>query len=168
MWILPSLDYEMHSSRTLEDVVMLLKTVTKQPKKKSLVPTSGEFAGEIIGSVFKITPTIWYRNSYVPVIQGQIRSVKGGSVISIQMRMHPFVSGFSLLWLSGVFFGFLCGLLSILAGNPAEGLPFLVISGAMIAAEQLMTRYAFYYPAERALQRLSDLLEETDAPEDFD
>ena len=84
------------------------------------------------------------------------------------MRMHPFVSGFSLLWLLGVFFGFLCGLLLILGGNLAEGFPFLAISSAMIAAEQLMTRYAFYYPAERALQRLSDLLEEIDAPEDSD
>lgn len=164
--ILPSMDYEMHSSRTPEDAVMLLKTVTKQPRKKLLIPTSGEFYGTIQEREFRIQPVLqWNRNSFVPVFHGQIRPWKGGSIISMRLRMHPFVSGFCVIWLLGVSFGCMFGLLALLAGDLEAGIPFAAITTVMIAMEQVMTRLAFRYPAERSLQRLSDLLEETEEEE---
>jgi hypothetical protein len=69
------------------------------------------YQGEFRDYQFEVTRIIHYRNSFLPVIKGEIRQDLGGSVIDIKMYPHIFVIIFMILW-----FGFAGSIFFIVAG----------------------------------------------------
>jgi hypothetical protein len=66
------------------------------------------YQGDLDGYHFEVTRIIHYRNSFLPVIKGEIRSGLGGSVIDITMQPHLFAIIFMTLWFGvagTIFFG---------------------------------------------------------------
>jgi hypothetical protein len=61
-----------------------------------------EFEGTVDGDRFRATRMIGYRNSFLPVIHGQVRTRGSGSVITLTMRLHISVMIFMVIWLGGV------------------------------------------------------------------
>jgi hypothetical protein len=69
------------------------------------------YQGNLTDDRFEVSRIIHYRNSFLPVIKGDIRPGLGGSVVDITMQPHPFVIAFMAVWFSfsGVIFaGILC------------------------------------------------------------
>ncbi|BAZ39832.1 hypothetical protein NIES4101_57890 [Calothrix sp. NIES-4101] len=58
------------------------------------------YRGEIIGYKFKIRRIINYRNSFLPVIQGEIKSVREGCCIDLKIRLNLIVICFTFVWSS--------------------------------------------------------------------
>lgn len=57
------------------------------------------FRGELSGRRFKIRRFVRKRNSFVPVIRGEIETDwRGGSTVRVWMTLHPFVFAFLLVW----------------------------------------------------------------------
>jgi len=71
-----------HAARVLQEIV--------EPPRKWGWPTSakrGYFEGRIAGSRFKIHRVINYRNSFVPIIEGNFRRDGLGTMVTLNMRL---------------------------------------------------------------------------------
>jgi WD40 repeat protein len=56
------------------------------------------YQGTIDDAGFKITRIIHHRNSFLPVIRGQFESSSTGTIVRVNMRLHPFVMAFLAFW----------------------------------------------------------------------
>lgn len=61
------------------------------------------FRGTVSENEFKIRRVIRYRNSFLPVIRGQLStSVGGNTTIRLTMTLHVFAAAFMVFWLGSV------------------------------------------------------------------
>lgn len=114
------------------------------------------YQGEIGENSFRISPILRSRNSFVPIITGRIQGDDGGSQIDIQMKMHPFVLFFMLVWLGMVgvvCLGILAEMVSLQRFEPGFFIPF-----GMFAFGCLLPFIGFKPEANRSKQFLIDLL----------
>ncbi len=69
---------------------------------QSFNPLLKAFGGMVTTQGFKIRRSVEYQNSFSPIILGQIKPTDDEQCsLDIKMRMHFFVMGFMLVWLSG-------------------------------------------------------------------
>jgi hypothetical protein len=69
------------------------------------------YQGSLNHDRFEVSRIIHYRNSFLPVIKGEIQPGLGGSIIDITMHPHPFVIVFMIVWFGftgTIFAGILC------------------------------------------------------------
>jgi hypothetical protein len=62
------------------------------------------FIGRVEKRTFKFRRVISYRNSFIPIISGQIIQGEGGAVLRGAMRLHFFAAAFMAFWI-GMFVG---------------------------------------------------------------
>jgi hypothetical protein len=62
----------------------------------------GGFEGVVTRDGFKIRRQINYRNSLRPNLYGRFEEPARGTVIRVQMIMHPLVIAFGVFWICGV------------------------------------------------------------------
>lgn len=161
MHLLPSFEFALHSVRTPEDIRIILSSVTVVPKKRSISlfgPTGGDFVGQVFDSGFELVPILGYNNSFNPIIRGWMEENEEGTKIYVTMRMHKFVSGFSVFWFGGVSFFFLIGVFLVFTEGLIPALSLVLTSVAMFVFGQLTMRFAFYKPAKQSKQRIMELI----------
>ncbi len=56
------------------------------------------YEGKISGQTFEVSRIINYRNSFLPVITGNITQENNSTLIKVNMKLHKFVSAFLLIW----------------------------------------------------------------------
>ena len=113
-----------------------------------------EFEGSVTPQDFKISRIIHYRNSFLPIINGQFVKTPLGTRLIVRMTLHPFVIAFLILWLG------LLGLTSVMALLKSEGkaaAPFML---AMLALAYLLTTGVFKWEARKARNRFMQLFAE--------
>ena len=66
------------------------------------INTLEPYEGSIVNNTFKIQRVITYRNSFLPVITGEISQARGMTEIKIEMRPVLFVLIFMGMWLGTV------------------------------------------------------------------
>jgi hypothetical protein len=118
------------------------------------------YEGKIEGSHFDVNRVILYRNSFRPVIKGDIRPEMGGCSISISMSPHILVLVFMGLWLGGVGLGFLVALVSFLSSfvlksptipfSPEALPPMLLITGGMFVFGYVMSLCGFKFESVKS------------------
>lgn len=116
MNLLPFEKYVFEPKMTVDKAMQQLDLMT-EPKQFGLFrqPKYCRYRGTITQSSFKISRSISYRNSFLPVVEGTIRSDFDGSIISMKMRLNYFVLVFVIFWSSGVTLVFLAMLMSAIA-----------------------------------------------------
>lgn len=158
MRLLPHLECEIRSDRSAEEIHRILESVTDS--RKITFSTDAEFAGEIEPFAFQIVPTLryqYYRNSFLPVIRGNVKEWENGTIVDIKMSMNLLVCVFLSVWFGMLFLFSLIGILVIITGGVEESTIFLFSFG-MIMLGQLLVRRAFGGPAKKAARRLEELL----------
>lgn len=108
-----------------------------------------------MGNTFEINRLIHYRNSFLPVIKGQILSDNRGSKVDIKMRLHVMVYAFAAIWCIGVSIAFVAMLvLSIREGrfNAAVLIPL-----GMLIFLFLMTTGGFKAESGKARKDMLDI-----------
>jgi len=109
------------------------------------------FSGRIDGNYFKIVPRDSLRNAFRPTLHGRIYEKDSGrSMITVDARPHPFVGCFSIIWLLGVCFFLISGLMT---GTK----PLILISAFFFVFYFVLSRLAFEYSwrlAKKALKRI--------------
>lgn len=163
MGLFPSLDCTLRCGRTPEEIRSVLGVVTVQKKKRLMEVEGGEFVGTVSECGFEITPKLWYRNSFAPIVKGRFVPDGEAVLIHVRMRMHPLVTGFSVFWFGGVFLFLLAGVLYALQNGMSSAFPMIIQSILMLALGQATERIAFHRPAGAALKRLKELLQGTEA-----
>ncbi|MGC4006343.1 MAG: hypothetical protein QM811_25770 [Pirellulales bacterium] len=68
---------------------------------------SKPFQGYVEPDEFAFSRVIEYRNSFLPRITGRIVARANGTTLDVRVAMHPFVTVFLIVWLSGVTIAFL-------------------------------------------------------------
>ncbi len=63
------------------------------------------FVGTITDHRFRIRRAIWYRNSFLPIVLGEVSQQSQGCKIDLILRVSAPVGAFMTLWLAGAFFG---------------------------------------------------------------
>ena len=115
------------------DVVLERINDVTEPKK--LFGSSKYFSGSISSSNFKISKNISYRNSFLPVIVGNVEPSSKGSNVTVTMRLHRFVFVFMCIWFFGVGIGCIAALLNLDAFSFHSLIPFgmLVFGGGLVS-----------------------------------
>jgi hypothetical protein len=119
MKFLPYERLTIYSQLTPESAIQkLIDIVETSQNKKFRGSMIKSYRGEITGYKFKICRIINYRNSFLPVINGEIEPAKDGCCIHIKMQPNIIVIIFMVVWsspfVSSLLMGFVMTLLPLL------------------------------------------------------
>ncbi|MEG4942538.1 hypothetical protein [Microcoleus sp. F4-D5] len=161
MSLIPFESLTITTSLTFSEVLRRLDEVVTTPKLFRVIlpfspPPVKPYEGTISGKKFKINRIIIGRNSFIPIIEGDIHPQKFGCYIKIRMSLHKIVLGFMILWLwtTGSI-----GMFALFAWlvEPSVGAIFLPILGMFIFG-WLLCLIPFKIEAKAAIKFLSILL----------
>lgn len=158
IYLLPYLEGSIKSEKSPEEIARILKSITDSQKSLLRRDTKAEFTGEVTPAGFKVVSNINYRNSFLPVIEGRVRTEEDASLIEIKMRLHPLVRVFLLFWFGMVSFFVLLGIADIIMSGFHVALRLFLPAGGLFTLAYLMVRGGFYLPARKAMERLENLL----------
>ncbi len=149
------------TSLTFSEVVNRLDEVVTPPKFFRInipfgAPPAKPYEGTISDNTFKISRIITGRNSFLPMIEGEIYSKPFGCSIKVRMSLHKIVLAFMILWLwtTGSI-----GMFSLFAWfvEPSVGAIFVPILG-MFFFGWFLCLIPFKIEAKSAIKFLSILL----------
>jgi hypothetical protein len=91
---------------SLEESVSLLKSTTVEENffRTKLLP-SGTIICQLRGQRFRLRQQRWYGNAFAPFFHGELSPKAGGTEISGEFRMLPFVIPFMAVWFGGAILG---------------------------------------------------------------
>jgi hypothetical protein len=91
---------------SVDEALQRLASVIEPPKRQWFGMLSSwkrkPYEGTISGNTFRISRVINYRNSFVPVIEGEIYEGPEGASIEISMNLNTLVLAFMIFWLAVV------------------------------------------------------------------
>jgi hypothetical protein len=85
----PFRKFEFSTRMSSEHAARLLDAIVEPPRKWGW-PTSakrGYFEGRVAGNRFKIHRIVYYRNSFIPIIQGKFRRQGLRTIVTLNMRL---------------------------------------------------------------------------------
>lgn len=155
MKFIPYSRFYIASKESPNDVVHILdKNVGEKPFLGLNSPK--EFNGTVNGNEFQIQKNISYRNSFLPIIEGRIKSTKDGAIIDIKMRLNSFVFCFICIW----FFGVGIGCILVLSNIDEFSRESLIPLGMLVFGFALVNG-GFWFEASKQKKRLIELLKKT-------
>ena len=94
--------------------------------KSTFLAIYNDYSKPYIGVVnkykFEIEKVITYRNSFLPIITGEVFSNAEGTEIKVNMQLHSFVLVFMMIWLGGASFACLTSLYLMFNGEFSLGI----------------------------------------------
>lgn len=163
---LPFENYVLTTELSIDEVYKKLSD-NIEPKKTFRISmfnnnSTKPYEGEITKNSFNISRIISYRNSFLPIIHGEISTFLGKTQINIKMRPVIFVLIFMSFWLGIV--GLVClvtllfGLLSFSQILQKGFSPMLLIPFVMFILGSLLTNLAFKAESKKSKEFLATLL----------
>lgn len=163
---LPFDRYTLVTALKVEEVMRRLEAnVAPKPKTSLLVvqrygqkqsPTDKPYTGTVIGQHFEIWRVINYKNSFLPMVKGEVSHFLGETEIKVKSSPHIAVLIFSACWMSMVFIGCL-GVTFVFIKDGFE--PPLLIPFAMLIFGSLLFTIPYKLEAKKTKQFLLELLE---------
>jgi hypothetical protein len=125
---------------------------------KNLFSTSSDkyFSGYVTNGNFEFKRIITYRNSFLPIIKGQIRSWPNGTIVYVKMGLHPAVAVFMCIWLGGVGAACISILISGMLYN--DFTPAMLIPFGMFAFGYALTMGGYLAERNKAKDKLLEIL----------
>jgi hypothetical protein len=168
--VLPFENYVLTTRLSSDEVLKRVSDNIQQKQSFSFSTFNRNYAkpytGQISGTTFTMTRNINYRNSFLPVITGQISTYLGQTQINIKMRPVIVVLIFISFWLGIV--GLVCigmlsaGLLQFKQILQNGFSPMLLIPFGMFAFGCLLTHFAFKGESKNSKEFLARILESID------
>ena len=158
------------TSRLPVTEVQLRLAQSVQSKRPSLFtfaphPNTKPYEGTITGNTFKISRIIDYRNSFLPIIKGEISTYLGKTEISVRMRPIVFVVIFMTFWLTMT--GLVClgilffAIVSLKKASPQNFEPILIMPFAMFAFGYALIMFCYKRESNNSKKFLINLFEGT-------
>ena len=160
MNFLPYENYYLKTKLTPHQVALLLqKNIIARSRDifRSNTNTTRPYEGYIDRNIFEVSRIINYRNSFLPIIKGQVYSENGGSSIHVKMKLHTVVAGFMLVWMSGLSIALIGVFTKMLVHKKFEPGIFLVL--LMFSLGYGLTIGGFKYESNKSKKHLAELLE---------
>lgn len=114
------------------------------------------FEGKITDKGFEISRIIFYRNSFLPVMIGEVRDQSFGSEIDLTLRMNWLVIVFGILWMGIV--SVICISILIFTVFSGEVESMLMMPFGMWLFGAVLFLGGFKFESVRSRKRLMDLL----------
>lgn len=98
MNILPFEQLRYRTKLSKEEILARLTQNVKEEKLSLFFRPRSErpYAGEITDNQFKLKRVISYKNSYQPIVNGEITEDQYGTKVDVKMNMHKFILAFAL------------------------------------------------------------------------
>ena len=124
-------------------------------------PRTAPFEGVLDASRFDLQRVIQGRNSFLPVVRGEVESTPAGVRLVGTMRLHAVVIAFMTVWFGGVLVGCIAALKSIASGEGFKAsqlapLGFLAFGIALVLG-------GFLPETHKALRELASIVDATRA-----
>jgi hypothetical protein len=162
MKIYPKDTFELDSPLTSGELYSAFDAAVEPPKWFRWRSASGKkYQGEFTYTNFKFWRIINYRNSFLPIIEGQITPSTSGSRIAVTMRLHRLVSVFMLIWFSMVIVGLVTFLIAVIKGK-SEPIPALLIPMGMLIFGTVLTSGSFWWEAKKTKPFLIEIVKGTE------
>jgi hypothetical protein len=141
-----------------------------EPKRsfRFLGSSAKPYQGRVEASHFEVSRIIGYRNSFLPMIKGDVQSEISGCSIHITMHPHIFVTAFMIFWLGGVgffFLSFLYSFVSSLTELQTTDLSLILIPGGMFLLGYTMFLGGFKYESTKSKRFFRELFEAREVEE---
>lgn len=152
-----------HSSLTKEALLAHLQNEIEAEKSFGIgfnrISYGKPYIGKIYHTQFEIKRAINYRNSFLPIIKGEIKDGISGSKIEVKMGLPDFVKVFMCIWLGIVFLVSLGTLYTLLFDNALKEGPFIFIPFVMLFAGVAMAVLGFKTESKKSITDLEELLQ---------
>jgi hypothetical protein len=113
------------------------------------------YEGGVAGDRFEIERIIQYRNSFVPLVQGQVLAGSSGSRIEVTLRLRWLIVVFMGIWFGGLAIGWLALMSRVILGRGA-GLSIVAVS-VMLGFGYLLLVGRFTVETRKAARFLEEL-----------
>jgi hypothetical protein len=142
----------LESKKSKDEIIQIMKENTS-PARSAFYRNYDEFFnGKILEDSFKLQRNINYRNSFLPVLIGEINENDSCTRITIRTRMNFFVIVFLLIWFGGVSLG------CLITPFADFEIQFKFIPYLMLFAGILITVLPYNYETKKAKEKLEELL----------
>ena len=163
MKFLPYEHFKIKTTLSSQEVFKRLDNVI-EPKRHFRLFGSGTkpYQGEMEGSHFEISRIIGYKNSFLPMIKGDVQAEIIGCSIHISMQPRAFIIGFMIFWLGGVgffFFAALGSFISSLAQTSTADPALMLFPGGMFAFGYALLLGGFKFESIKSKKFFQDLFE---------
>jgi hypothetical protein len=102
-FLLPFETLTIVTNLTFSEVLQKLDAIVEPPKTWRMALRFQKYhkpyGGTITGNTFKLRRNINYRNSFLPIITGEIHPQPSGCYLKINMNLHRAVLAFMIFWL---------------------------------------------------------------------
>ncbi|BAJ01649.1 hypothetical protein SVI_1678 [Shewanella violacea DSS12] len=123
------------------------------PRNLFSLVSAREYNGSVTKNGFLISKNIYYRNSFLPLIEGKVKPSINGSHIIVTMRLHALVLCFMFVWFCGVGIG--C--VAVLSHLDNFSFP-LLIPFIMLFSGIIIVSGGFWFEASKQKTKLVELL----------
>lgn len=117
------------------------------------------YEGYLNGNRFEINRIITYRNSFLPLIKGQIIENNIGTQIQVKMSLYLFVFIFMIFWCGVVGLAFIALFIAAIINNNFQA--FILIPLGMFIFGYLLTMIAFKAESSKSKKDLKKILKAT-------
>ena len=142
----------LESKKSKDEIIQIMKDNTSPARSIFYRNYDEFFNGKILKDSFKLQRNINYRNSFLPVLIGEINETDSCTRITIKTRMNLFVIVFLCLWFGGVSLG------CLITPFVDFEIQFKFIPYLMLLAGILITVLPYKYETKKAKEKLEELL----------
>jgi len=163
--LLPFEEIVYRSKLNKEELVARLQNEIEAEKSFSFGANRFSYSKSYIGKIsdnrFEIKRAINYRNSFLPVIKGEIRNDLNGSKILVKMNLVELIKVFMIIWLAAVFIGCIAVTYNLIfnKGFDSEAVPFVFIPYFMLLFGVVLVSFGFKSESKKSISDLEELLQ---------
>ena len=106
MWLIPYRRIDIQSPLSAEEVVRRLSTATDPRRWWSSMQSEKYFRGSVSDTELRLIPVIEGRNSYLPVLHGDMTPAGTGTEVRVSFALHPLAVGWIIIFLTAPFFAY--------------------------------------------------------------
>ncbi len=155
MKVLPYKKIIIRHNKSKDETSEIINSVTEPCKVFGNRYSSKIFCGECDNDSFKIKRIIQYRNSFLPIIKGEIHD----NELVIAIRMHHIINIVMTIWMIGATLGFLASLVCLIHSLFSGHFSFYCIIGLIpLPVGFFLLRFGFWQEVEKAENALKKLI----------
>ena len=157
--IFPYISKSYETKKSREELISSLKSMTYEDAGWGFyfLGTDGKpYRGIVKYADFKIRPAIRYRNSFIPIVHGQIEEKEESTLVTVEVKLYASIRVIMTIWCLFSISWILTALIVIFRDGPGA-IGSLVIGVASLWLARSFMRWGFGRESDQVCRDLDDL-----------